>query len=278
MSDPPPAQRTAELAARYSAAAEDYARLWSPVIRPMGQRLIRALPLADAERVLDVGTGVGALVPDLQAAAPRALVVGVDGAAGMLRVAQSSFTVPLAVMDARRLGFRAERFDAALLAFVLFHLPEPVQGLREVGRVLRPGGLIGATTWGTSPGFAASRVGDEVLDDAGAGPDPVAATDRDDLMDTPDKLAGLFEAADFEIVDVWSERFEHRWDAERLMAQRAGFGSYRRRLETLDGAAQAACLARVRERLATLPSDDFVFHAEINFAVGRARGRHPTAA
>jgi SAM-dependent methyltransferase len=261
-----------QLADRYSASAADYARCWSPVIRPMGQRLIRAMPLADASAVLDVGTGVGALVPDIRAAAPGALVVGVDGAVGMLRVARRAVPIPVAAMDARRLGFRTGGFDAAVLIFVLFHLPDPVSGLVEIGRILRPGGMLGVTTWGVRAGFAASDVWDEELAAAGAGPDPADTPDRDDLMDTPEKLGALFIESGFAGVETWSDRFAHRWAPDTLIAQRTGWGSYRRRLDTLEVDARDACLVRIRERLATLAADDFVFRPEIVFALGRHRG------
>ncbi|MFL5758837.1 MAG: class I SAM-dependent methyltransferase [Thermomicrobiales bacterium] len=260
------------LAERYSATAVDYARLWSPVIRPMGQRLIRAMPLATADRILDVGTGVGALVPDIQTAAPGALVIGVDGALGMLKVAQASVTIPLAAMDAGRLGFRSDSFDAAVLAFVLFHLPDPVQGLVEIGRVLRPGGVLGVATWGPPASFGASDVWDDVLTAFGAQADPVASNDRDELMDTPNKLVELLTAAAFDVVKCWNERFEHRWTLDALMAQRVAFGSYQRRIETLGPATRDACLARVREQLASLPADDLVFRPDIVFAIGQCQG------
>src|SRR5690349_11303620 len=116
-SDRPADDPVALRAALYSALAEEYARLWSPVICPMGERLLRALPLARASRILDVATGVGALVPALRAAAPRALIIGVDRAPGMLGVARAATPIPLAVMDAQRLALRPASFDAAVLAF-----------------------------------------------------------------------------------------------------------------------------------------------------------------
>jgi hypothetical protein len=50
---------------------------------------------------------------------------------------------------------------------------------------------------------------------------------------------------------------------------RIGCGSYRRRLETLDPEAHAACLELVRVRWAELGPDDFVFRPEVVFAIGR---------
>jgi SAM-dependent methyltransferase len=235
----------------------------------MAQRLVRAMPLADAEAVLDVGAGAGALIPDLKAAAPRAWVVGVDGAIGMLRVARANVSVPLAAMDIQQLAIRDSVFDAALLAFVLFHLPDPVQGLSEIGRVLRPGGVLGVTTWGTGQGFPASAVWDEELAAAGAGPDPFDTEGRDDLMNTPEKLTALLGEAGFTLIEAWSERFEHRWTAESLTEQRTNCGAYRRRIDTLDEEARGSCLARVRERLDALGEEDLVYRPEINFAIAR---------
>jgi hypothetical protein len=48
-------------AVRFSRGAETYLRPWAPVLRPHAVRLLDELPLANALRVLDLGTGVGAL-------------------------------------------------------------------------------------------------------------------------------------------------------------------------------------------------------------------------
>src|SRR5438270_380082 len=60
-------QQTAMLADRYTQRAEAYEALWSPIIRPVGERLIARLPLtAETSHVIDVGTGAGALLPAIQ--------------------------------------------------------------------------------------------------------------------------------------------------------------------------------------------------------------------
>jgi hypothetical protein len=75
------------LAQRYSSDAEVYDDVWSPVIRPVGEELVAAMPLHDARCVLDAGVGAGALVPSIRRAAPHATVIGLDVAFGMLSVA-----------------------------------------------------------------------------------------------------------------------------------------------------------------------------------------------
>jgi ubiquinone/menaquinone biosynthesis C-methylase UbiE len=255
-------------AALYSAQAQEYACLWSPVIRPMGRHLLHALPLADATQILDIGTGGGALVPDICGLAPNAAVIGLDRAEGMLRVAQAACGIPLAVMDAQRLAVQTASMDVAVLIFVLFLLPDPLRGLMEVARVLRPGGAVGITTWGANPDFPASAVWDEELEAHKAAPDPMyAREDQREMMDTPQKLDALLKQAGFVSSHSWTERFEHRWTPEAFFALRVGFGPHQRRLAALAPDARSACLSRIRERLACLGSEDFVYRPEVVFAL-----------
>jgi SAM-dependent methyltransferase/uncharacterized protein YbaR (Trm112 family) len=99
--------------------------------------------------VLDAGCGIGSFLGFLRQRAPGVRYVGIDVSRGMLdhaaRQLEGSATpgaadVPLAQADACRLPFADATFDVVYARGLLHHLPEPSAGIREIGRVLRPGG------------------------------------------------------------------------------------------------------------------------------------------
>jgi len=97
-------------------------------------------------RVVDVGTGSGALLPLLAAAADE--VEAVDHSASLLARARRRCrdagcrNVRFHEADVRELPFDDGTFDAAYSSMVLHHLPRPVDALRELARVVRPGGSV----------------------------------------------------------------------------------------------------------------------------------------
>jgi SAM-dependent methyltransferase len=116
------------------------------------ERLLPAWP--GAPRLLDVGCGTGHHLKALRARGYDA--VGVDGSAAMLAEARrTDARVPLAHSDVTALPFRPASFDAALSIEVLRYLPEPLPLLREIARVLRPGGrcLVTAVPWLSLNGY-----------------------------------------------------------------------------------------------------------------------------
>ncbi|MGY1619610.1 class I SAM-dependent methyltransferase [Geodermatophilus sp. SYSU D00691] len=98
-------------------------------------------------RVLDAGCGAGHLTAEL--VARGADVVGVDGSARLLRHARARLGpgVPLVRHDLERpLGIADGSFDDAVLALVLHHVDDRAQLLRELARVVRPGGRLVVST------------------------------------------------------------------------------------------------------------------------------------
>ena len=261
-------EQTAILAERYSQRAEAYDQLWSPVIRPAGERLIRQLPLKGASRIIDVGTGAGALLPAIRRAAPDATILGVDRSEGMLQLARQKHTGALALMDVQRLALPANRFDAAVVAFVLFHVPSPERCLREVNRVLKPGGTVGTVTWGAERVPMASAVWDEELEAAGAHFLELPATDNRACCDNAQKITALFAQTGFTLTRVWSESIDYRWRPEDYFDYQMRSTS-RLRLMSLDEGDREACLSRIRKRLSGADDEQYFYGGEVVMAIAR---------
>ena len=133
----------------YQGAAAGWAGGAALVYGPIAAQSIARSPVALTDAcALDVGAGTGVSEAPLLAAGAAA-VIGVDLSHDMLVWARAS-RCPSAVGDVMCLPFPNARFDAAIASFVLNHLDEPVGGLVELARVLRPGGAVLATVYANS--------------------------------------------------------------------------------------------------------------------------------
>jgi SAM-dependent methyltransferase len=258
----------AALANEYSAKANAYADWWSPVIRPMAQPLLRRIGLEKAHTVLDIGTGTGAMLPDIGNAAKNALLVGLDRSEGMLRLAKRASFDNIAVADGQDLCIRSHCVDVAMLIFVLFHFPDPVAALKEVKRVLGHGGRAGIVCWGNDPGAPGASIWTEELNRAGAAPDPRdPAVMQAGAMNTLEKLNALVQASGLEVRELWSETFSHKFQVDSLLKVQLGCGVAARRLPSLTPEARARCRQRVTERLEELSEGELDYRPEVLFAV-----------
>ncbi|OGS49115.1 MAG: hypothetical protein A3K68_01685 [Euryarchaeota archaeon RBG_16_68_13] len=136
-------------------------RFFDPVMRvafregPMKARLVSQMAPRPGQTVLDLGCGTGTLAILLKQAEPRARVVGLDADRRILVIARAKAAAAHVDIEwdhgmAHDLPYPDGAFDAVVASLVLHHLSheEKVQALRDVRRVLRPGGSFHAADFG----------------------------------------------------------------------------------------------------------------------------------
>ncbi|WP_338776135.1 class I SAM-dependent methyltransferase [Streptomyces sp. DG1A-41] len=107
---------------------------------------VAELGLRPGDRVLDAGCGTGRALPPLRAAVgPSGVVLGADLTPAMLREAVRAGRDrdgALLLTDVAALPLRSRSLDAVFGAGLISHLPSPAENLRELARVVRPGGVL----------------------------------------------------------------------------------------------------------------------------------------
>jgi SAM-dependent methyltransferase len=137
----------------WSGVAAGYDDAIAPIMRPYAITTLDLLGLVGGMarlRLLDVAAGTGVVA--VEAARRGAEVLATDFAPGMVEVMRRRFAAEglearAEVMDGQALGLDDECFDLGTSTFGLIFFPDPLAGLRELHRVLRPGGRVGIASW-----------------------------------------------------------------------------------------------------------------------------------
>lgn len=140
----PNSRATARTRARYQRIAPLYdamETLAEPRYRPWRRQL---WSLVRGPQVLEVGVGTGKNMPFYPAGLQ---ITGVDLTPGMLerartRAGEEKLDVELRLGDAQALDFPNDTFDNVVATFVFCSVPDPVLGLTELARVVKPGGHV----------------------------------------------------------------------------------------------------------------------------------------
>jgi SAM-dependent methyltransferase len=279
--------------ARYDRIADGYAAWWSPVHRPGTLALlddVAADVAAGASRLLDVGCGTGAMAMDAVTRWDSVVVDAVDVSAGMLRLAYAAASgLPATASErlrftqapADRLPFADGVFDVALSAFVLQLVPSRFRALREMRRVLRPGGRVAYVTWlrGGEP-FAGDEAYDEARRDVGLEPrwgyeddddqddaDPDDADPANDDVPSPEAAVAQLRRAGFSGVRARPSVLEHAFTPDGYLGFLARFDD-EDEFAALEPARREALEVRLLDRLRALPRDRLVMRMPVVYATG----------
>ena len=173
-----------------------YQRFLGRWTETLGWRLADFARLPPQGAVLDVGCGTGSLAFAL--AEYRRPVAAVDIALPYLAFARArpgGERVRFALADAGNLPFADAGFAAALSQLALNFVPDPGAAVREMRRVVRPGGVVAGAVWDFRGGLVYQRL----FWDTAAVLDPAAGAVRDRLFShplaLPEGLTGLWLAA-----------------------------------------------------------------------------------
>ena len=268
-----------EQAARYDRIAAGYERWWAPVLAPSAVALLDRLDeaIGDGSRdVLDVGVGTGNLSIAALRRWPEVRVSAIDASREMIGAVET--LVAERADEARerfvgRVAFAAElpfddaSFDVAMSSFVLQLVPSRPAALREIRRVLRPGGLFGHVTWlADQRAFAPDRVFDQLLDEYGF--EDEEDTNRKGDIPSAERAAGELRRAGFRDVDATRALLEHAFTVDGYISFLTDFDE-QSLFDEMGRDERRRFLRQFRERLMALRPDELVFRVPIVYATGR---------
>ncbi len=144
-------------------ASDSYEEYWQESLRPAQRLLLEMATFQSGENILDIACGTGLVGFDaLALLGENGRVTGTDISEKMVEKATLLATkkgekrISFERMDAEELSLEDNVYDAALCALGLMYMPDPCRALKEMHRVLKPGGRAVAAVWGqrTNCGWA----------------------------------------------------------------------------------------------------------------------------
>ena len=228
------------------AAYERYMGRWSQLA---GQAFLDWLRPKTGLGWLDVGCGNGAFTEILASRCAPSSIDGIDPSAEQVAFARTRPALASATFrtgDAQALPYPDDSFDVAVMPLVLFFLPTPAQGVAEMARVVRAGGMVTAYSWDMAGGGFPYAMLQQEMRALGVAPlaPPSPEASRLDVLEALWRAAGLRDV-ETKVIEVQRTfaGFEEYWETV------LGGPSVGGKLKGMAPEQTARLQAKLRERL-----------------------------
>jgi len=192
--------------------------LFLPHLAPVGEALLNALQVHPGDKIIDLASGTGEPAITLAQRNPHAQVTGTDAAAGMVRAAQNKLktarldNLEFTTMSAEQLEFDDASFDKAICRFGVMLFEDPLQGAKEMFRVLKPGGQFALAVWSTAETMTTMHWAYQVFKDRLPEQDHPALA-KVTSMGEEGVLETLLQQAGFENFKIEAKQFNYQFQS-----------------------------------------------------------------
>jgi ubiquinone/menaquinone biosynthesis C-methylase UbiE len=264
----------------YDDVAEMYEHINAPLmfIEP-ARALVTCAALRPGDRVVDVGAGTGAVArAAIDAVRTANDVIALDPSVPMLLAARRAGVHHLVAGCLPDLPFREGSVDVVLSSFVMTHVDDPDASVRDMLRVLKPGGRVALSAWSPADdaySAAWSGVGREFVADDVLGAAARRVLPGEARFSQRDGLADMLASNGFIDTRTETHTFTFELNVEQMIRTREACASGRALRTLLSDAQWSAYQGRVRDVLSAQFPDGIRYERRVFFATGRTRQAAP---
>ncbi|MGZ5001273.1 MAG: class I SAM-dependent methyltransferase [Methylomonas sp.] len=228
----------AKAAMTYNTAADHFDHPVSSFWHCFGRQTVDRIALRPGESVLDVCSGSGgSALPAAEQVGPRGKVIAADLAERLIALAEAKAgtqkleNIEFRVADMLDLGYADDSFDAVVCVFGIFFVPDMNAAVKELWRMVKPGGRLAITTWGPNLFEPANSAFWQAIETER--PELHRAFNPWDRISEPDGLRQMLTQAGVQNIDILVESGTHPLNEPEDWWKIAMGSGYRGTLEQL---------------------------------------------